>query len=98
MIVGSPRQALAYLYAHHRGPTLARPKYHDAPGGTGRQHWDGALIGAMLPFALRRLEFDPAAASAPFVATIVDVTGIVVYFTVASVLLRTTLLAPGVVG
>ena len=48
MIVGSPRQALAYLYAHHRGPTLARPKYHDAPGGTGRQHWDGALIGAML--------------------------------------------------
>jgi hypothetical protein len=48
VIVGSPRQALAYLYAHHRGPTLARPKYHDAPGGTGRQHWDGALIGAML--------------------------------------------------
>lgn len=58
----------------------------------------GALIGAMLPFALRRMGFDPAAASAPFVATIVDVTGIVVYFTVASLLLRTTLLAPGVVG
>ncbi|MBL8921675.1 MAG: magnesium transporter [Myxococcaceae bacterium] len=56
----------------------------------------GALIGAMLPFGLRRLGLDPAAASAPFVATIVDVTGIVVYFTVASVLLRTTLLAaPG---
>ncbi|MCA2979835.1 MAG: magnesium transporter [Myxococcaceae bacterium] len=54
----------------------------------------GALIGAMLPFALRRLGLDPAAASAPFVATIVDVTGIVVYFTVASVILRTTLLAP----
>jgi magnesium transporter len=56
----------------------------------------GALIGAMLPFGLRRLGLDPAAASAPFVATIVDVTGIVVYFTVASMLLRTTLLAPGV--
>ncbi len=55
----------------------------------------GALIGAMLPFALRRLGLDPAAASAPFVATIVDVTGIVVYFTVASLVLRTTLLAPG---
>jgi magnesium transporter len=56
----------------------------------------GALIGSMLPFALRRLGLDPAAASAPFVATIVDVTGIVVYFTVASVILRSTLLAkPG---
>lgn len=53
----------------------------------------GALIGSMLPFVLRRLGLDPAAASAPFVATIVDVTGIVIYFTVASVILRTTLLA-----
>lgn len=53
----------------------------------------GALIGAMLPFVLRRLGLDPAAASAPFVATIVDVTGIVVYFTVASFVLRETLLA-----
>ncbi len=53
----------------------------------------GALIGAMLPFLLRRLGLDPAAASAPFVATLVDVTGIVIYFSVASVILRTTLLA-----
>lgn len=53
----------------------------------------GALIGSMLPFVLRRLGLDPAAASAPFVATIVDVTGIVIYFTVASVVLRSTLLA-----
>ncbi|MFT3707695.1 MAG: magnesium transporter [Archangium sp.] len=53
----------------------------------------GALIGSMLPFVLRRLGLDPAAASAPFVATIVDVTGIVIYFTVASVILRSTLLA-----
>lgn len=58
----------------------------------------GALIGAMLPFVLRRLGLDPAAASAPFVATIVDVTGIVVYFTVASVMLRSTLLAPAATG
>ena len=48
MIVSSPRQAIAYLYAHHRGPTLARPKWHDAPGDTSRSHWDGSLIGAML--------------------------------------------------
>lgn len=53
----------------------------------------GAMIGAMLPFVLRRLGLDPAAASAPFVATIVDVTGIVIYFTVAAFVLRTTLLA-----
>ncbi len=48
MIFGSPRQALAYMLAHHRGPSLARPKYHDAPGDTGRSHWDGPMIGALL--------------------------------------------------
>jgi magnesium transporter len=47
----------------------------------------GTLVGALLPFALRRLGFDPATASAPFVATIVDVTGIVIYFSVALALL-----------
>ncbi|MCL4685989.1 magnesium transporter [Myxococcota bacterium] len=48
----------------------------------------GSLVGAMLPFLLSRLGFDPASASAPFVATIVDVTGLVIYFSVAAVLLR----------
>src|SRR5690606_2370974 len=52
----------------------------------------GTIAGSMLPFALRRLGFDPASASAPFVATVVDVTGIVIYFTVASIILRGTLL------
>jgi magnesium transporter len=52
----------------------------------------GSLVGAMLPFVLSRLGFDPASASAPFVATIVDVTGLVIYFSVAAVLLRGTLL------
>jgi magnesium transporter len=47
----------------------------------------GTLVGAVLPFVLRRLGFDPATASAPFVATIVDVTGIVIYFSVALALL-----------
>jgi magnesium transporter len=41
----------------------------------------GSVSGSMLPFALQRLGFDPASASAPFVATLVDVTGIVIYFT-----------------
>jgi magnesium transporter len=52
----------------------------------------GTLAGAMLPLLLSRLGLDPASASAPFVATLVDVTGLVIYFTVASVVLRGTLL------
>ncbi|MEJ7713970.1 MAG: magnesium transporter [Pyrinomonadaceae bacterium] len=52
----------------------------------------GTLSGSMLPFLLRRLGLDPATSSAPFVATLVDVTGIVVYFSVAALLLRGTLL------
>lgn len=48
----------------------------------------GALAGAMLPFLLRRLRFDPASSSAPFVATLVDVSGLVIYFNVAWWLLR----------
>ncbi len=52
----------------------------------------GSLIGSILPFILRGLGFDPASASAPFVATLVDVTGLVIYFTVAAMILRGTLL------
>jgi magnesium transporter len=52
----------------------------------------GTFVGSMLPFVLRRLGFDPASASAPFVATLVDVTGIVIYFTVASLFLGGILL------
>lgn len=52
----------------------------------------GSLAGSMLPFVLRRLGFDPASASAPFVATLVDVTGLVIYFSLASLVLRGTLL------
>ncbi|MBY0299019.1 MAG: magnesium transporter [Methylobacterium sp.] len=52
----------------------------------------GSLAGSMLPFLLQRLGFDPATASAPFVATLVDVSGLVIYFTVALVILRGTLL------
>jgi magnesium transporter len=52
----------------------------------------GSVTGSMLPFLLQRLGFDPASASAPFVATLVDVTGLVIYFGVALVILRGTLL------
>ena len=52
----------------------------------------GTLAGSLLPFLLRRLGFDPASACAPFVATLVDVTGLIIYFSVASVIFRGTLL------
>lgn len=52
----------------------------------------GSLAGSMLPFLLQRIGFDPATASAPFVATLVDVTGLVIYFSVALLILRGTLL------
>lgn len=52
----------------------------------------GSLSGSMLPFALKRLGFDPASASAPFVATLVDVTGLVIYFSIAAAILHGTLL------
>jgi magnesium transporter len=52
----------------------------------------GSLSGSMLPFALKRVGFDPASASAPFVATLVDVTGLVIYFTIALIFLHGTLL------
>jgi len=52
----------------------------------------GTVAGSMLPFLLRRAGVDPASASAPFVATLVDVTGLVIYFTVASLILRGSML------
>ena len=52
----------------------------------------GSLTGSLLPFGLQRLGFDPASASAPFVATLVDVTGLVIYFSVALIILSGTVL------
>lgn len=51
----------------------------------------GSLVGSMLPFILRRFGADPASSSAPFVATIVDVTGLVIYFSFATLILRDVL-------
>ncbi|WP_257658247.1 magnesium transporter [Parapedobacter lycopersici] len=52
----------------------------------------GSLVGSMLPFVLRKLGADPASSSAPFVSTLVDVTGLIIYFTVATLLLAGILL------
>jgi magnesium transporter len=52
----------------------------------------GTIAGSMLPFILRRIGSDPATSSAPFVATLVDVTGIILYFSIAILILKGTLL------
>ena len=52
----------------------------------------GSLSGSMLPFLLRRVGADPATSSAPFVATLVDVTGLVIYFSIALLILRGSML------
>lgn len=52
----------------------------------------GTLSGSMIPIVLKSLKLDPATSSAPFVATLVDVTGLVIYFTIAAILLKGTLL------
>jgi len=52
----------------------------------------GSLMGSMLPLLLKRLGLDPATSSAPFVATLVDVTGLIIYFSVAYLIMRGTLL------
>ena len=82
-------------------------QYFGIGGGYGAQYWSiawvvgfalvgvvtfGSLAGSMLPFILRRIGFDPASASAPFVATLVDVTALSIYFYVAVFFLRGTLL------
>ena len=52
----------------------------------------GNLIGSLFPLILKRFGFDPAVASAPFVATLVDITGLVLYFTIASIVLAGSIL------
>jgi magnesium transporter len=52
----------------------------------------GTITGAMLPFFLKKMGLDPATSSAPFVATLSDVTGLIIYFTIASLVLGGTLI------
>ena len=52
----------------------------------------GTLSGSMLPFILRRVGADPATSSAPFVATLVDVTGLIIYFSIALLIMRGSML------
>ncbi len=80
-------QATFHTYGAHYGQVAATV----AVSLIGVVTW-GTLAGSMLPFIIRRLGFDPASASAPFVATLVDVSGLMIYFNVAQVILRGSLL------
>jgi magnesium transporter len=80
-------QSLFHSYGEHYGLVAATV----ALSLVGVVTW-GTLAGSMLPFVIRRLGFDPASASAPFVATLVDVTGLVIYFNAAQVVLGGSLL------
>jgi magnesium transporter len=80
-------QSLFHTYGEHAG----RLALTVAASLVGVVLW-GCLAGSLLPFLLRRAGFDPASASAPFVATLVDVSGLVIYFSTAKVILSGTLL------
>jgi magnesium transporter len=82
----------AWHYAFHAyGEHWAKVALTVAVSLVGVVLW-GTLSGSMLPFVLRRVGFDPASASAPFVATLVDVSGLIIYFTAATLILTGTLL------
>jgi magnesium transporter len=89
--IGFARIALWSMVSDVYGPHWPRVALTVGVALVGIVLW-GTLAGSMLPLVLRRLGFDPAASSAPFVATLVDVTGLVIYFSVAAVILRGTLL------
>lgn len=83
--------AWQFLHLKDYGPHYALLAFTIGGSLIGVVLW-GSLIGAMLPMLLRFCKLDPATCSAPFVATLVDVTGIVIYFTVAFHLLHGTML------
>lgn len=89
--VGFLRIALWSMFSDLYGPHWPLVAVTVAVSLVGVVLW-GSLVGSMLPLALKRLGFDPATSSAPFVATLVDVTGLVIYFTVAYVFMRGVLL------
>jgi magnesium transporter len=90
-VIGIARILLWEAIFHTYGPHHLRIALTVAVSLVGVVLW-GTLVGSMLPFILRRLKLDPATASAPFVATLVDVTGLIIYFSAARVILGGVLL------
>jgi magnesium transporter len=89
--IGFLRISLWSVFSNIYGPHWLLVAITVATSLVGVVLW-GTLSGSILPFFLKRMGFDPAASSAPFVATLVDVTGLVIYFSVALVVLHGTLL------
>ncbi|HMI31329.1 MAG TPA: magnesium transporter, partial [Candidatus Limnocylindrales bacterium] len=89
--IGLARIVVWQALFHTYGPHHLRIALTVASSLVGVVLW-GTVVGSMLPFILRRLGADPASASAPFVATLVDVTGLIIYFTMAKIILSGTLL------
>ena len=89
--IGFLRIAIWSLFSDIYGPHWALVAATVGLSLVGIVLW-GTLSGSMLPFVLKRIGLDPATSSAPFVATLVDVTGLVIYFSVAMLVLRGTLL------
>ena len=90
-VIGGARIVISQLFLHSYGDHSGYLALTVAASLVGVVTW-GTLSGSTLPFLLKRLHFDPASASAPLVATLVDVVGLVIYFTMAELLLRGTLL------
>lgn len=93
-LIGFMRIAVWSTFSDIYGPHWALVALTVGTSLVGIVLW-GALAGSMLPFLLKLLKLDPATSSAPFVATLVDVTGLVIYFSVALVILGGTLLRDG---
>lgn len=89
--IGFLRISVWSMFTDLYGPHWMRVAFTVGCSLVGVVIW-GTLSGSMLPFVLRRLGFDPASSSAPFVATLVDVTGLIIYFSFAAMILRGTLL------
>src|SRR2546422_2184109 len=90
-VIGFLRISIWSAFSNLYGPHWLLVAFTVALALIGVVLW-GTLVGSMLPFILRRLGFDQATSSAPFVATLVDVTGLVIYFSVGYGILRGTLL------
>ena len=90
-VIGFCRILLWQMLFHIYGPHYLKVAAAVSVSLVGVVLW-GTLAGSMLPLVLRRVGFDPASASAPFVATLVDVSGILIYFTVSAIILKGALL------
>ena len=90
-VIGFLRIAAWSMFSHIYGPHWPLVATTVGLALVGIVLW-GSLMGSMLPLLLKRLGFDPATSSAPFVATLVDVTGLIIYFSVAFLIMRGTLL------